>query len=234
MPNLVVLADQKRTSELLALWHVAVRKCSLVIYPIFVLVAVLSKDLIVLAYGEPYKDAVWPFLIYLAELPIRVAIYGGLLRAFGHTKPVAIGAVMGLAINVVVGYSLLRIGHGTLLGFLGPAIGTVVAELAVPVYLMVSIRSALGVSMRKVMPWADLLRVLFLCLLAGLIAAALPMRTASAIVRVVVRSCVFAAAMLGLASWGRLLCQDDREMLVFPFRWLVTACTVRRGTNEPA
>ena len=233
MPNLVVLADQNRMTEALSLWHAGIRKCTLIIYPTFVLAAILAGDLIVLVYGEPYRDAAWPFFIYLFELPIRVAAYGSLLRAFGRTRPVAIGAVLGLLVNIVVGYTLLNLGRGTMLGFVGPAVGAVVAELCVVAYLLGKVHGLIGIPMRRVMPWRDLLIVMLLSLAAGAITTLVPFDTALP-VRVGMRTGLFLLVLFCLVMATGVLKQDERAMLLSLGRGASVAWLRLRGARGKA
>src|SRR4030043_231290 len=75
MPNVVIEANKGRLLNSLNLWHEATRKSSLLIFPTFVFFLVCGYDFIVLVYTPDYSGAAWPFLIYLARLPLRGANY---------------------------------------------------------------------------------------------------------------------------------------------------------------
>ena len=90
MPDLVRLRQDGRTEPMLGLWRKAIRKCALVLHPAFAIMLVTAPDLMVLLYGRAYQAAAWPFMIYLLELPGRVAIYGALLRVSGRTRAVVV------------------------------------------------------------------------------------------------------------------------------------------------
>jgi len=202
------------------LWHVAIRKCSLIIYPFFVFFIFCAQDIIIFMFKPEYKNAAWPFSIYLLLLPIRVAVYGGVLRAFGKTKPVAVAAVIGLSVNIVVSFVLVLAGRGTMLAFIGPSIGALVASLASWVYLLRQICCISNTSIAKVMPWKELGQIMSLCLASGLIIFLLPLNTFSLLSRLLIQAVIFSATFLFLSLKTGILKKDEIEVLLMPVKWL--------------
>jgi O-antigen/teichoic acid export membrane protein len=223
MPDLVVLWDGGRKGEVLGLFHTAVRKCSLVIYPCFALALVCAVDLIVLLYGGAYREAAWPFIVYLFALPVRVAVYGSVIRAAGRTRPIAVGAVIAVVTNVLISLALVLLGRalygaGSRLSFLGPSIGTILALVASCAYLIWQIRRATQAPIRSVMPWKELGGIMAVCLLSAGAVALLPLGPLPLLARLLVRGAAFAAVLLGVSLATGILQQDEKDMLAYPWR----------------
>ncbi len=220
MPNLVSQGTRGDLRQALALWNEATRKCSLVIYPTFVACLICSQDLIALAYGPGYADAVWPFLVYLCGLPVQVAIYGAILRAFGRTKPIAVSTGFSLVVHLTVSLVLLKVGEGTMLAFVAPSIGTIVSTYASAIYMLVCIRRVTQVRIRHVMRWGELAWLLLLFLVCGAIAWSVPLSTLALPLRILARLMVYGAAALILLLVTRTLHDDEIGYLRSPLRWL--------------
>lgn len=227
MPDLVRLGAEEKLSRALALWHRSIRKCALIMYPAFAFCAMASRDLILLAFGVPYADARWPFLVYLLELPVQITLYGIMLRAVRQTRPIAVASVMGLVTNVGVTLSLVYAGRGSMLAFVGPSVGTVLALAVANGYLLARIRRRYNVVWAGVMPWTDLLRILALCVLAGVVGFLLPLDGWVLGLRLAVRTASYGAVLLGLLLLTGTLRPDEKRILVRPLRWLRL-----KGRNE--
>jgi O-antigen/teichoic acid export membrane protein len=223
MPNLVKLWDEGAKDQMLRLWREAVRKCALLTFPVFVALMVCAQDLILLMYGEAYRQAAWPFMVYLVMLPIQVAVYGSFLRAVGRTRPIAVSATIALITNVVFSLTILLaarqwLGEKALLAFLAPAIGTVLAIACSSLY---TIRQAAKAAQRRfveIMPWGDLARLLGLAGAAGVGVYFVPLQALPLAARVVVRaaSCILLFILLALAT--RSFRPDELRMLTWPLR----------------
>ncbi len=213
MPNLVVLAEQGRAAEALSIWQEAARKCSLVVFPCFAIFLFLSGPLMVLLYGPAYAQAAWPFSMYLMMLPLRVAVYASILRAFGKTGCIAISAVLGLVVNVIVSSAAVVGGHGGLLSFVGPAAGTVVATFAMAWYLIWQVKLAASVSWSEVMRWRELGALLGISLVAGLATWLLPLPDMPLALRLPVQGAVFLVLLIAMIMRARILKPDERELL---------------------
>jgi O-antigen/teichoic acid export membrane protein len=219
MPDFVRLWRDDKKIELLRLWNTAVRKCSLAIYPCFAFCLVCSQDIIVFVYGAGYREATWPFMIYLFELPVRVAVYGAVLRATGQTKPVVIGAIVGITTNVVVSIGLVYFaryvyGPQSTLMFLGPSIGTVVGIPVAVTYMLVQIMRSVDMPFSKIMPWKQLGLVMGNCLLAAIVVGCLPLGTVSVLVRLLLRAPIFAVVLLGTGLLTGMFDAGERKLLV--------------------
>lgn len=220
MPNLVTLSAQGRVGAALTLWQTAARKCSLLMYPCFALALVCAHDLIRLLFGTDYERAAWPFIVYLFALPIRVAVYGALLRALGRTRPVVVAAALGLGANVVLGGLFLVLGRGGWLSFIGPSIAVVAAEWVGAAYMLRHIMRLGDTSLARVMRWRELGGVLLLSVAAAAAAALVPLGDWPVTLRLLLRAVVYVFALAVALVAARALHDDERDLLVAPWRVL--------------
>jgi peptidoglycan biosynthesis protein MviN/MurJ (putative lipid II flippase) len=228
MPELVTMASQGRMMESLDLWQEATRKSSLVIFPCFAFFLVIAPNFMVLMYTEAFRNAAWPFGVFLCLLPLRVAIYGALFRAIGQTKPIAISAVAGLLANIVIGSTLAYIGgKGTIetytkgrnfISFIGPSIGTVASTFLIGGYLIWQLGKLSGVPIRKVMRWKELGRILALSVACGLFVAFVPLPHMPLLAKTVTQGVLFLVAFALLLWWMGALKGDERQLLLLPVR----------------
>ena len=220
MPNLVTLVSQDNTRQALRIWQEATRKCSLVILPCFAFCLVVSQDLIVFVYGQAYALAAAPFAIYLLRLPVRVAVYGSLLRAVGRTAPVAIGAVVALVVNVPLSLGLTYLGGGGHLSFIGPSIGSVCASFAAMFYLQLNLRRVLDVPFSRLMRWKELGSTLLLSVVCGAIVflAALALPDMPLAIKLALQGAAFAGLVILIMLRTGMLHDDERELLAIPLR----------------
>lgn len=220
MPNMVSAWEKGDKAGALALWMEAVRKTSLVVYPAFAICAVSAADLMVLLFTQAYRAAAWPFLVYLLDLPVRVAVYGAVLRSAGKTRPIAVSAALGLAMNAVVGIALVYLGRKafpeTILAFVAPAVGSTAAIYAGTFYLLICISKASGRPLRRVMPWKDLGHAMAVGLGAAIPTLALPLGGLPVEARLAIRGAAFAVLLLVLVYATRLLRPDEKELLWLP------------------
>jgi O-antigen/teichoic acid export membrane protein len=220
MPNLVNQATRGDLRDALDLWHEGIRKCSLVVFPFFAFFLPVSREFIVLLYGRDYAAAAGPFAIYLFALPLHVAVWSTLFRAAGRTRPVAVSAAISLGVNVVVSTGFVWLGRGTPLAFVGPAIGTVVADAVDALYLLGRIGSVSRVPFSRVLRWRELGETMALCAAAGAAIYLLPLERFAELplaAGIAVRGACFALliAILGVVT-GHLR-PDERELLRAPW-----------------
>ena len=192
MPNMVVAWEHGDREGALAVWKAAIRKVSLVMYPVFALCAVSAVNLMVLLFTKDYEAAAWPFFVYLLVLPTRVAVYGTVLRSAGQTRPIAVSSVVTLIVNISIGIALVYLGQQvfpeTRLAFVGPAIGATTAEYAGIIYLLTRILRVSGQPLRRLMPWKDLAHVMGISLAAALPTLLIPLEALSVEARLAIRA----------------------------------------------
>ncbi len=218
MPDLVRCFEKKELGKCLNIWQEAIRKCSLIIFPCFVFFFVIGYDLMVLLYGRDYSMAAWPFRIYLIMLPLRVAVYSSLLRAVGATKAIAIGAFISFTGNIVISLTVMFIGRGTIVAFIGPAIGAVFASFIAMPYYFFRLARTFEIKISNLMRWRELGTILGLNVIAGVIVLFLPINFLPVAVEIVSRGAVYGIILLSLLLGLKILKKDELEILTLPLR----------------
>jgi len=153
-PNLVVLAQEQKNDQFVRLWQSALRRSALIVFPLAALIAVVSRQLIVLLFSEKYAESVPIFQVFIVLLPVRIAVYSHVLRALGLSYHVLVASAVGLISNTVLSWSLCQ---G--LSLEGAAWGTVVGEMLTVGLILGIISRKLAVSLTALMPWGKLIHL---------------------------------------------------------------------------
>ncbi len=216
MPDLVRMFENSNAIDALKIWQEAARKCSLVIFPCFAFFLVVGFDFMTLLYGKDYVLAGWPFIIYLCVLPLKIVAYATLFRATGKTKPIAYAAVIALVVNAAVSISLVVIGKKTLVGFTGPAVGTVIATWCAWLYLLRKTIRITSVALSNVMRWKELGQILLVSMICGLLTWFLPLSSMSILARLLIQGSVYSVCFLVIVIFTKMLKTDEKEILLKP------------------
>jgi O-antigen/teichoic acid export membrane protein len=114
-----------------------------------------APEVMGLLFGPDYVESATVFRIYLLMLPIRIIMFGALLRATGHGRHILIQAVLTLIANLVLSWVGIR-----LFGPVGAAIATVAVVwiVAVP-YLLVQFRRILHCPISALFPWQSMAKL---------------------------------------------------------------------------
>jgi len=219
MPALVTMVEKGRTVDALHTWQEAARKCSLIIFPCFVFFFAFGYDFIVLLYKADYSLANWPFRIYLCSLPLKVAVYATLFRATGQTRAIAIGGVLALVLNAVVSTSLVIIGRKSIVSFIGPALGTVIATWGSWWYLLWQLTRITSVSFSRIMRWKELTLMFLVCAICGVLVVAVPLPALPLIYKLAVRAAVYFVILLVVLLTTGMLKEDEKQLLTFPLKF---------------
>ena len=218
MPNMVVEADHFRPLNSLNIWHEAARKSSLIIFPTFIFFLVCGYDFIVLLYTQDYSKATWPFLIYLTRLPFRVAIYGAILRAIGHTKPLFFGAIYSFSANVILSTTFLLAGRHGFLSYIGPSIGTFIGTLVSASYLLMVLRKKLKIRFIEVMRWKELGRIFILSIVCGLLLCLVPVPFTSQLIKLITRFILYVVFFSFSLYLTKSIHPDELELVRMPLK----------------
>jgi O-antigen/teichoic acid export membrane protein len=162
LPEFTSLHQDGNHEKIIYLWHGAMKRCAVIIFPIMIFLLVTAPEVMRIVFSDRYVESAVPFRIYLLLLPIRITQFGAILMAAGRSRLILIRSAIGLLINLVLSVILVKF-----IGYLGAAIATVISIYfwSIPFNLR-CINSILGEKLKRFLPYADLLKILFYSLIA--------------------------------------------------------------------
>ena len=143
-----------------------------------------------------------------------------MFRAAGQTRPIAIGAVIVLALNATVSTTLVILGNKGIVSFIGPAIGTSVAEWCCWAYLLWQITWVTGVPFSRIMRWKELSRILLVSVVCGAIVFVVPLSALPLMLKLAVQAAIYLVIFLTIVLMTRLLNEDENKILFCPWNFL--------------
>jgi O-antigen/teichoic acid export membrane protein len=198
-----------RESEVIDLWHNAVRKLALVFFPLTGLLLIVSRDLIVMLFTDAYVASVPVFMIGVTAVLFAAIPMDGLLRVYAKT-------------NVLLGINLLRLAmiggliYGAIRSF-GLAGAMLVTVLALAVGKAVGLAAAASlwrVGFGRLLPWRALMLIAAVCLAAAVPALAVGYALqAPPMVRMLVIGAVYGSVYSAAALAVGLLSAEERAAL---------------------
>jgi len=235
IPQFVTCYRQGRLGEMNRLWTAALRKTSLLVFPMAAFFFAFADEIVVVLFSSRYAESAVVFRILALVIPIRVATFNGPLTACGRTHLVTIGSVAALVAELALCLVLV--------GWLGPA-GAAVSVVA-SVYIVNSlnlwfIHRLFGWPLRALMPWAHLGKVLVVAAVAaaagwsvghGLLPGATP-----AVVRFLIEGALAGLLYAGIVLASGLLSRSEcvrllREMIGRPAGRVETAPAASQATG---
>lgn len=136
-----------------------------IVWPICAYLFIFADHLIPLAFTNNFKGSVEPFRIYLLLMPLRIFLFGVIIIALGQPRAVFWAALGSLTLNIFLNIFLVI--H---IGFLGPAIATVVSTYLQVIWLIGFILVNLKVKIYELIPFHTLFDIGLTSLLAVMIA----------------------------------------------------------------
>ena len=166
-PVLARLHQERRGEEAIRIWREQARKTALLVVPVALIFVVAAEETIEVLFTSSYLAAAWVFRCYAAMTACRITAFGTMLVSAGKPQYVVRASLIALASNAVISTLLLL-----LLGFYGPALGTLLAFLPMAWAYCYYISRVCGVSVRQTWPLREYLKVLALAGVAAVPALA--------------------------------------------------------------
>ena len=161
VPEISRLFQEERLEEIRLLWQRAVSRLAILVLPLAAFLLVFADPIIGWIFPEAYARSAWVFRLYLLVLPLRCAVYNPLLVGMGKARWALWSSLGDLGCNLLLSLTLVGYLQGSRpdLAFLGPAIATVSSTYLQVGFLLVAISWHLNWGLRRLLPWARLLRI---------------------------------------------------------------------------
>jgi O-antigen/teichoic acid export membrane protein len=210
MVGMTTAIHDGQESQVIDLWHDAVRKLALAFFPLAALLWIVSRDLIVMLFTEAYIASVPVFMIGVAAMLFSAIPMDGLLRVYAKT-------------NVLLGINLVRLAMIALLihtairsfGLAGAMLVTVLALAVGKGIGLAAAASFWRVGLGRLLPWRALIHIAAVSAAAAVPALAVGYGLqATPFVRILVVGATFGSAYLILGSAVGLLSAHERAALL--------------------
>jgi len=162
LPQFVQLYQAGEHKDFLYLWHQAVKKTALIIFPILVIFLFVSRSFITFLYTERYIHSAAIFRIYVLMLLFQVTAYDCIIQATGKTQFIFYASILNVATTLTASLLLIR-----WLGIQGAAVGFFLGQLVATTYYLGRIRRIFDIALKHLFPWKHLFQVLGVALLLG-------------------------------------------------------------------
>lgn len=164
MPQLVKLIKENKVIEAVNLWKITTTlsymfMCFFTFYLFF-----NSREIITFLYSAKYLPGENIFKIYTLIILVRTTYFGMILNSTGKTKFVLYSSVFSLVINVILSYLLYYT-----LGFIGPAIATLISMFATAAFQLIASSKSVNVNFKSIMEWKEIMKITFINIILGLI-----------------------------------------------------------------
>ncbi len=155
LPKIALLQKEKKPSEILVLWHRAMRKLALIGFPVFIFFFAFAKEFITFIFTLKYADSTPVFRVSLFVILINVTIYGVIVRAYGKTSYIFLVSVISFLIALLFIYPACKY-----FGLSGAAIVIVFTHGVLATFQLIKTKSLLEIKFSSLLPWKTLLKIL--------------------------------------------------------------------------
>ena len=162
MPEFVKLWHDQNRDDLMKIWHSAIRKVALILYPVMFFQIAYAPEIMTVLFSYKYLDSAVIFRIYSLALLVRITNFGMVLLSLGLSAIVLRYSILTFLLNIVLNIFLLKT-----IGFAGPAIATVIVIFSMNFLQLKRIGSEIKIPMRDIFPWIKLLHLFLLSFLTA-------------------------------------------------------------------
>jgi O-antigen/teichoic acid export membrane protein len=205
-------ADQKENFR--RVWHEAIKKTAIILFPLFVLFLFVSEQFITLLYTQRYASSTPIFRVYLLIILIQIVSYDTILQATGKTREILYASTLKLAFSLAMSLVLIRI-----VGPIGAAVSLVVGHLVATLYYLARIRRIFQLTFARILPWLHIFQVLLLALSLGALTYTISFSglVSSRLVFIGVYGAVFSALYTALIFKFKFIRREDLAFLKLSF-----------------
>lgn len=164
MPKLSKMVKEKKIEEAVKLWKDTISFTYIFMAFGVTVLVVFAPQVITILYSEKYLPGVDVFRIYALILLWRTTYFGTMLNLYGETKKILVCSISAMGLNVIFNYIFYK-----LIGFTGPAWSTFWAIGIVNVLQLILSAKITQISILKLFPWLDLLKITFINATCGAI-----------------------------------------------------------------
>ena len=199
IPDFVKLYKAAQYQELMALWHRAMVKCALLIFPIMIFLFLMAPEVMRILFSVKYEASAVPFRIYLLLLPIRITTFGAIFMAAGKNSLILYRTIVGLLLNLVLSIILVK-----LVGAIGAAVATVIVIYVWTIpYCIFFIGKILHTGVFRIFPYKRLANILLIAVLPSIILGAGLVWDVSDFAKVITLGGFYSLAIILLYWWRK-------------------------------
>jgi O-antigen/teichoic acid export membrane protein len=151
--------------SVLELWHDTTRKLALLFFPLFALVLVAAREIVVLLFTENYLASVPIFMVWSTTLLLAVLQVDSVLRVYARTRFIFLLNVVRLLLMVALIQWLLSTFY-----LVGAVLATVLALGVGKGMALFRMRSLMNARFSQLLPWRSLGGIMAVTAAAGMVA----------------------------------------------------------------
>ena len=221
-PRFAILYKEGKKIAAIETWRRQSLGSMLIVVPLAAIFVVSAEEIIALVYPAGYAPAANVLRIYSILSMGRITSFGAIILAAGHPNFLLRAGVVSLVANVVISTPLVMT-----VGFLGPALGTLLAFIPQVVIYMYFMSICSDVSMKRTFPMKGYLQTLAICAPGCLAAVAIKLNCDWGVAELLAAEAmtvVLSYAVVGTLT-GRIVGEDWR----FVTDWLTLRNLSRAG-----
>ncbi len=186
MPYLVKCYKNNNKDDFVKKWGNSVFKVSLIVFPVTMFFIFFAQESMVVLFSKKYFASSYVLRIYLLSQIVRITIFGNIFLILGKTKLVLKYSIIALLLNIVLNFMFIN-----LLGFIGPAIATVISIIILAFMQLRRISSIIEIKLTELWPWKKLLLLLSFVLIMAIISSTIKILDLSDIITLILGSIIF-------------------------------------------